>query len=706
MKLQHRVGIAVVALALLTGCPRAQVGPQRGDEGEVTHFPDKPTVEVKKNAEADDALARAAQVADVQGREKGIEALLAVRKAYPDSTAGQEALYRVGVLYFEAGDYVSARKSFNELLFENPLFDKARDAKLKLGLAALEVGAFRDALHTLASLSERAEGPERVQLLQAAERAAEGAHLFGEALRISIQLADEAKSAEEQQAAVARIAELVEGKVGFLDVAAVAQDLPPTNPAWPILTFKLARIYFHLRDWGNLNATLKRFLEVAPGHPYAAQAQELLARSNRLVQADPRRVGVVLPMTGRYQPIGEAVMRGLQLALQGSDIELVVKDNQGDANTAGRGVEELAFDDQAIAIVGPLLGDDSRRAALVAEELQVPILTLTRSEGITDIGRFVFRDMLTTSAQAEALAHYGIDVMGFKSYALLYPAISYGVELSNAFWDEVVARGGEIRGAESYEFNDTTFTEQAQKLVGRYYLEDRQDYVEQYRDLLEQSKSQDAFHKRKAVERLKKSLDPVIDFDAILIPDDWRRVGLVAPALAVEDIVTNACDPRDLERIRKTTGKKDLKTVILLGTNQWSSPKGRSGVPELIERGGKFVMCSVYVDGFFIDSTRPGTRKFVEKYKERYPDAGRDPGLLEAIGYDVGGMFRKVIESGQPQTRQQFRDMLANLKGFDGATGTTSFDERREAKKPLFLLTIDSKGVRELGPTEKVVEGS
>ena len=75
------------------------------------------------------------------------------------------------------------------------------------------------------------------------------------------------------------------------------------------------------------------------------------------------------------------------------------------------------------------------------------------------------------------------------------------------------------------------------------------------------------------------------DFEAIFIPDEWRRVSLVAPALAVEDIVTNACDARDLERIRKTTGKKNLKTVMLLGTNAWSSGKGPSGLPELIERG-------------------------------------------------------------------------------------------------------------------------
>jgi len=263
-----------------------------------------------------------------------------------------------------------------------------------------------------------------------------------------------------------------------------------------------------------------------------------------------------------------------------------------------------------------------------------------------------------------------------------------------------MARGGEVRGAESYGFDQTTFSNEAKKLVGRYYLDDRREYVEGYREIM-QGKG-DAFRKRKAVEALQSKLNPVIDFDAILIPDDWRRVGLVAPALAVEDIVTNACDPRDLERIRKTTGRKDLKTVTLLGTNQWSSPKGRTGLPELIERGGKFVMCSVYVDGFFVDSARPATQRFVTRYRDRYQELGRDPGLLEAIGYDSAGMVRSVIDKAAPTTRLQFRESLANLKDFDGATGKTHFSDQREAKKPLFLLTITSKGVRELGPTEKI----
>jgi ABC-type branched-subunit amino acid transport system substrate-binding protein len=703
-----------VALALsLTACPRpTRTPPAGGGTGDEVptgdQFPTRPTVEAKKDAAADAALAQAAQTAQAApDKKKAAEAFLAVRKAYPATTAGQEALYRAGVLFFESKDYVNSRKSFNELLFENPLYPQADDAKHKLALSAMEVGAYRDAYQTLSSLAERAEGAEKEQLQAEAARAAAGAGLYGQALTLAVEQAGQAQGAEEQAAAVARVESLVEGRADFVDIARVAEGLSPSNPAWPVITFKLARVYYHLRDWTRLEETLNRFLAQAPTHAFAPQARELLARATRRVEAKPRTVGVLLPMTGRYQPIGEAVLRGIQLGLEGSNVELVVKDTQGDVNKTGQAMEQLAFDDGAIAVLGPLLADDTKRAALVAEELQIPLLTMSRQEGVTDLGSHVFRNMLTNSAQADAIVDYAMNVKGYKRFAVLYPNIPYGVELADTFWDQVVERGGTIRGAERYAHDQTTFTTEAKKLVGRYYLEDRGDYVGGVRDV--QGENLDAYRRRKAMEKVKAGVEPIIDFDAIFMPDDWRRVSLVAPALAVEDIVTNACDPRDLERIRKTTGKKELKTVTLFGANQWSSPKGRSGLPELVERGGKFVTCSVYVDGFFVDSQRPATRRFVQAYRAEYKDdTGKDPGLLEAIGYDSGRMLRQLIEKkeGAPRTRAEMRDALAGLKDFDGATGRTSFNEKREAVKQLFLLSIDNKGITEINvDKEKAASG-
>jgi len=300
--------------------------------------------------------------------------------------------------------------------------------------------------------------------------------------------------------------------------------------------------------------------------------------------------------------------------------------------------------------------------------------------------------MLTNSAQAQAIADYAMKSRGFKRFAVLYPNIPYGTELMNDFWDEVEARDGEMRGAESYDADETNFGQKGvvKKLVGRYWLDQREDYNSRAREVLDNVK--DPFRRRKLLEELRKRVDPIVDFDALFIPDYYKNIGLVAPALAVEDVITNACDKRDIEKIAKTLGKepREIKTVQLLGGSMWN-------FPELVERAGKFVQCAVFVDGFFAGSDRKETHDFVEAYQKA---AGKTPGLLEAEGYDTGRILRQIIERSRPASRSELREALLKVKDFPGATGTTTINAKREFDKPLFFLTIDRDQIRELGDSK------
>lgn len=682
--MRHLLPISAFALLALSACPK-NTGTGTGTG---------PKVEVKKNATADEALAKALTVADSKSRREGIEALLSVRKAFPETTAGQDALYRAGVLAFEEGDYALARKTLGELLFENPLHPMANQARLKSGLAAVEQKAYRDAFQTLSTLVDRLEGEEKKLAEEALVRAAAGSQQYGEALKGALKQVDVAATPEDRKAALANLEDVVETKTTFLAIAEAWNDLPRSHPGWPLITFKMARVFYHLRDWNRLDETLKSLLSTAPDSPYAPDAKALLERLSKRQQVRPKAVGAVLPMSGRFQAFGEATMRGLKLALKGSDIELVVKDSQGDPALTSKLVEQLAFDEGVIAIIGPLLAEDAKRGALVAEELQVPLITLSRAEGLTEIGPHIFRTMITNSQQAEALADYAMNTLGYKTFAVLHPNTPFGVELTNEFWDAIEKRGGQIRGIESYDHDQKTFTEEAKRLAGRWYLEDRADYHEKLRDIREATT--DEFRRRKAVEKMKASLEPVIDFEAMLIPDSWQQVSLVAPALAVEDIITNACDKKDLERIQKTTGKDKLKTVTLLGPSTWSSPKGTSGDLQLIERGGKYVLCSVYVEAFYETSDRPSTKAFVSAFREAHKDASIT--LLDAVGYDSGAMVRSIVEKDAPTTRSAFREVLQHLKDFQGATGSLTIDDAREVRRQLYLLNITPRGVKEVTP--------
>jgi ABC-type branched-subunit amino acid transport system substrate-binding protein len=63
-------------------------------------------------------------------------------------------------------------------------------------------------------------------------------------------------------------------------------------------------------------------------------------------------------------------------------------------------------------------------------------------------------------------------------------------------------------------------------------------------------------------------------------------------------------------------------------------------------------------------------------------------------------MARGVIDQARTKSRQAVRDGLAAVRGFKGATGEISFDDRRTAAKELFFLTVDAGGLRELTAAE------
>ena len=235
-------------------------------------------------------------------------------------------------------------------------------------------------------------------------------------------------------------------------------------------------------------------------------------------------------------------------------------------------------------------------------------------------------------------------------------------------------------------------------MVGKLYLDERTDWQEQQREIAQKEK--DPFRRRKALEKAREKLPPVTDFDAIFIPDFARNVRLIAPSLAVEDVVTQTCEPAEVEKIKKTTGRTDLVPVQLLGANGWNDPS----LFDMSPGGpGRHVRCAVLVDGFFAASARPETKRFVEAYGKKYP--GQTPTILEASAHDAARMARQLVET-RVATRAALRDGLAALKGFHGATGDITMGPRRTPEKELFFLTVDASGLREMRREELAAPGA
>ena len=75
-------------------------------------------------------------------------------------------------------------------------------------------------------------------------------------------------------------------------------------------------------------------------------------------------------------------------------------------------------------------------------------------------------------------------------------------------------------------------------------------------------------------------------------------------------------------------------------------------------------------------------KAFIAKYNH-------EPDQFAAQAYDAMYMIHEAIEkSGTTTDRKKFRDTLAQIKGFEGATGKFEFDENRDPKMDLDVLIV------------------
>jgi len=453
---------------------------------------------------------------------------------------------------------------------------------------------------------------------------------------------------------------------------------------------RLGRIYSDKKEYQKASASYARILESFPDSRFRAEASyelgvinyrtgrlkealflaeplasdksatfALRARAGRLVKeiesasygiapsASLPAIGVLLPLKGDYRSFGEEALQGVLLAAGvfgalSPDMEVVVKDTGIDQSSIDRAITELASDPRVVGVIGPLLSSTATEAARSGQRLHIPVITLSQKEGVTSAGDFVFRNFLTPEAQARALADYSVK-KGHKKFAVLFPQTNYGVELVKYFEMAVKERGGSVVRQAAYSPGTADFSAEVKRVFGVKVTE-KMDGRRKVREFT-----------------------PTVNVDALFLPDSFESAALIVPYLDYYNI----------------------KDIQLLGANGWNSPR----LPEL---AGKAVEGAVFVDGFFAASNRPGTEDFTRSFMEAY---GKEPGVISAQAYDAARMLMAAAK-GQGTDRESVAGRLRGLKGFRGATGSISFNARREAEKGLFLLTVEGGRIVEAAPVK------
>ncbi|HKU73305.1 MAG TPA: ABC transporter substrate-binding protein [Pyrinomonadaceae bacterium] len=137
----------------------------------------------------------------------------------------------------------------------------------------------------------------------------------------------------------------------------------------------------------------------------------------------------------------------------------------------------------------------------------------------------------------------------------------------------------------------------------------------------------------------------------------------------------------DVGLIAKQARDKGI-TVPLIGGDGWDSE-------QLYKIGGTALNGSYFTNHYSPFDTDPRVVKFVNDYKKLY---GSTPDALAATAYDAANIMFDAVKRSKSLSGPDIRDALAATNAFPGVTGTVTFNQQRDAVKPIVMIEIKDGG--------------
>ncbi len=454
-----------------------------------------------------------------------------------------------------------------------------------------------------------------------------------------------------------QILDLVEPVLFKCHVSQLQELLGTTDPPFPhsMVLYALGYRYAARGDKELSRETLQSYLQRYPRGRRAEDARQLM--EILAVKKDAGvKIGCLLPLSGKYAVFGQRALKGVQVALArlipryGDRIVLVVRDTKSDDQVARLCMQEL-ISARVMGIVGPMV--TATAVADMAQPHGIPMIAMTQKEEVARRGDYVFTNFITPAMQVDSLVSHAMMHLGVRQFAVLHPRDRYGMALMQLFCQRVAEMGGVVQKVVAYNGSQTDFSREIKRVAG--FDDSRLQAV------LRRVRNQHA-QTGTAGEKSK----PIVNFDALFIPDGPSRLALILPQLIYNDV----------------TG------IHLLGTNIWHQPS-------LIQQAGDYVRNAVITDGYFSDSRRPEAKQFNDRFMAMF---GSSPQFIEAIAHDTVSILVETVMDPAVTSPETLKQALTGTRIFEGATGKTLFDKDGQLHKELFFLTVKNRSFVEIAP--------
>jgi len=349
------------------------------------------------------------------------------------------------------------------------------------------------------------------------------------------------------------------------------------------------------------------------------------------------KIGVLLPLSGKFKDIGESFLKAIQLALydiSNEHIKIYPKDSKGNALNTYQSAKE--FEELGIKVViGPIFHESLER---LGEINKITFISFTNKT--KEIPKNIIAFGINIESQIDALKKYFNEIKVSKTL-LLSPKSEF------IYQSEFVAKKDVLKfyRTYSYDINPKKITAEVEKITK--YRERKKD-LERRIKILEKSdlyKDKNELKKLEQMHTLGK-----INFDSVIVIDFGERLKSVLTSFTFSDVSSNE--------------------VNFFTINQWFDETFFN----------ENAMQNLHFPSIDFDNLKKFNKKFFNAFNEQ-------PNEVSILAYDALGLIYYCWSNNNFQFKQ---DQLYNKKGFKGLHGEF-FIENNLSKQKLKIYRVSKK---------------
>lgn len=377
-----------------------------------------------------------------------------------------------------------------------------------------------------------------------------------------------------------------------------------------------------------INSTFTDYPEIL------SKIEDFNTRIEKYSQIDTKKIGIILPLSGKYKSYGERAFRGIdfafrQLTKQNEEFknyQYIIRDSGGVAAAGAYHLTDLVEKEKVSIVIGGLRLEEATKEYQEAQKSGVLFISLQQvlidqekknhllvevPGSLESIGKVLFsKDM--------------IEVFGNRA-AIIYPDTPRGRTIVDVFWKEAKRNNVEIKDFASFEKGVSDLRAPVKNILELSFKRERQ---EEYKLLTEVHE----LEKSTSVRRIQ-TLRPVLDFDWVFVP----------------------AYPKDALQIIPSFGYFDAFNLNIIGGPSWRSKS-------IIRESGR-TQQSIFFVG---DEIGQGQDAFIKSFYEIHK---KRAGLIEIQTYDALWLALQLLNDNQFKSRQNMDFFLRNqteVKSFWG----------------------------------------